>query len=31
MNRTQPSASKRNGKLLHLISSPNDYQLRNLR
>ena len=31
MNRTQPSASKRNGKLLHLISFPNDYQLRNLR
>ena len=31
MNRTQPSASQRNGKLLHLISFLNDYQLRNLR
>lgn len=31
MNRTQPSASKRNGKLLHLISFPNDHQRRNLR
>ena len=31
MNQTQPLASKKNGKLLHLISFPNDYQLRNLR
>ena len=31
MNRTQPSASKRNGKLVHLMSFPNDHQRRNLR